>query len=103
MIAGLTSRAASWWPVHEFVSPLLAGVGTWPTVGTPAWCELDDSDPVKLAALYDAARHWALRLEVNQAALAEASRDISGAADWPAIATEIFQRRSSAYIPKAVT
>jgi hypothetical protein len=70
--------------------------------GTPEWCALPDDDPVKLAALFDAARHHALRLDVNQAARAEASRDISAAADWPAIATKIFQRCSSAYIPREV-
>jgi hypothetical protein len=69
--------------------------------GTPEWCALPDDDARKIAAIYDAARHHALRVESSQAARAEASRDISGAADWPAIATEVFQRRSSAYIPRA--
>jgi hypothetical protein len=102
MSAGLTSRSVSWWSVHEFVEPLLAAVGQWPMAGTPEWCALPDDDPVKLAALYDDARHWALRLETSQQALAETSRDISAAADWAAMATEIFHRRSSAYIPRDV-
>jgi hypothetical protein len=97
MSAGLTSRSVSWWSVHEYVEPLLAAVGQWPMAGTPEWCALPDDDPVKLAALFDAARHHALRLDVNQAALAETSRDISGAADWPAIAREIHNR-STCYI-----
>ena len=92
MSAGLTSRSVSWWPVHEFVSPMLTSVGTWPTVGTPEWCALPDNDARKIAAIYEAAQHWALRLESSQAARAEASRDISDAADWYAVAREINQR-----------
>jgi hypothetical protein len=95
-----TSQQVSWWSVHEFVSAVLDQANGWPLVGTPAWCSLAHDDPQKWAALFDAARHHALRIEANQQALAETSRDISGAADWPAIATEIFQRRSSAYIPR---
>jgi hypothetical protein len=97
MNAGLTSRSVSWFSVHEYVEPLLAAVVQWPMAGTPEWCVLPDDDPVKLAALYDAARHWALRLEVNQAALSETSRDVSAAADWAAIAREIHGR-SACYI-----
>jgi hypothetical protein len=99
MTYALTSQQVSWWSVHTFVTPLLTSVGTWPMAGTPEWCALPDDDPVKWAALFDAARHHALRLDVNQAALAETSRDISGAADWPAIATEMVQRHG-AYIPR---
>jgi hypothetical protein len=73
-------------------------------VGTPAWCALPDTDPAKLAALLDAARHWALRVDSCQQALCEASHDISAAADWHAISNTITAhraaRRSSAYIPR---
>jgi hypothetical protein len=75
------SAAVSWWSVHEHVAPLLESVGSWPTVGTPEWCELDDDDPRKAAALFDAARHWALRIETSQQQLAETSRDVAAAAD----------------------
>jgi hypothetical protein len=91
----------SWWSVHEHVAPLLDQVGDWPMAGTPAWCDLDDDDPVKLVALLDAARHWALHLEINQQALAEASRDVSVAADWRSVANEI-RRRRHVYIPRQV-
>jgi hypothetical protein len=57
--------------------------------GTPEWCNLPDDDPVKLAALLDAAQHWALRLETNQLAQTAAAEAIAGAADWPAIARGI--------------
>jgi Protein of unknown function (DUF2742) len=85
----LSSRQVAWLTVHQFVQHVLAEAGAWPTVGTPAWNLLDDNDPVKIAAVYDAGQHWALHLELNQEARAEASRDVSGAADWPAIAREI--------------
>lgn len=98
-ITVIASRQVSWWSVHEKVSPLLAQVGSWPMAGSPEWCELADADPVKLAALYDAAQHWALRLEMCQTALAEASRDISAATDWSAVARKIRQHRE-VYIPR---
>jgi hypothetical protein len=93
------SQQVSWWSVHEQVTGLLQEVGDWPMAGTPAWCALDDDDPVKLAALFDAAQHWALRVETCQEAECEASHDISAVADWSAIATEIRQRRE-VYIPR---
>lgn len=43
------SRAVSWWSVHEYVAPTLAAAVEWPMAGTPAWCDLDDTDPVKWA------------------------------------------------------
>jgi hypothetical protein len=99
MTARESSQQTSWWSVHEFVEPRLRQVGDWPPVGTPAWCLLGESDPGKWAAILDAAQHWALRVECSQAARAEASRDVSGAADWPAIATKLVQR-SGVYIPR---
>jgi hypothetical protein len=95
------SAQVAWWTVHEFVSPLLEAVGSWPIVGTPAWCALPDDDPAKLAALLDAAQHHALRVETAQQAMAEASHDISAAAHWSAIATEIYWRRG-VYIPREI-
>lgn len=94
------SNQVSWWTVHGYVAPLLEMVEQWPTVGTPEWCALN-SGPVRLAAIYDAAQHWALRLELNQEAHAEASRAISGALNWAEVSREIRQRRG-AYIPRAV-
>ena len=85
------SAQVSFWSVHEYVAPLLAAVGTWPPIGTPEWCALDDTDPRKLAALFDAAQHHALRVEMAQEARCEASREISAAADWSAIATEFVK------------
>lgn len=82
----VSSQQVNWWDVHEHVTPTLNQVGSWPMAGTPQWCALDDDDPVKLAALLDAAQHWALRVETNQQAECEASRAISAAADWSAIA-----------------
>jgi hypothetical protein len=87
-----SSQQVSWWEVHELVGAVLNQVNDWPMLGTPAWCGLTHDDPRKWAALLDGAQHWALRVDTCQAAMAEASRDISAAADWPAIAPEIRQR-----------
>ncbi len=98
----VSSQQVSWWSVHEHVAPILMAVRSWPTAGTPQWCALDDGDPVKLAAIFDAAQHWALRLETCQQQRAEASHDVSGAADWKAIAIAM-QRRREVYIPRAAS
>jgi Protein of unknown function (DUF2742) len=101
MSSAVESQQVSFWSVHEHVEPVLDEVGSWPMAGSPSWCALDDNHPAKTAALYDAAQHWALRVETCQTALAETSRDISAVADWPGIANEMRQRRG-VYIPREV-
>jgi hypothetical protein len=78
--------------VHEFVTARLNQVEQWPMPGSPDWCELDDDDPAKLAAVLDAGQHMALRIEICQQAQADAAKDVAAAADWPAIAHEIRDR-----------
>jgi hypothetical protein len=85
----VSSRQVSWWSVHEYVSPLLTDAELWPMVGTPAWCDLADDDPVKLAAIFDAAQHYALRIETSQLAMADAGSEISAAEDWSHISQRI--------------
>lgn len=87
----IASRSVDWWRVHLFVEPMLAAAGSWPMAGTPAWDALDDDDPVKLAAVLDAAQHHALRVDTSQEALAEASRAVAGSADWASIARLVEQ------------
>lgn len=89
----MSARSVSWWSVHEFVAALTAGV-EFPMAGTPAWCALSDDDPAKLAAVLDAGQHHALRVEVAQDALAQASKAVAQAADWPAVARDVAQRRA---------
>jgi Protein of unknown function (DUF2742) len=99
---GVSSTQVAWYEVQTHVAPILEAVGSWPLAGTPEWVALPDDDPAKLAALLDAARHWSLRLDSLQEASAEASRDVSAAADWSTIATAIFSRHNSPYIPREV-
>ncbi|MDI3314488.1 MAG: DUF2742 domain-containing protein [Mycobacterium sp.] len=92
------SRQVSWWSVHTFIESILSQAncgGPLPLAGTPGWCALADGDPRKLLALAVAGEHHVLRMETAQEALAEASKDIAAAADWPAIAAEITQRRTA--------
>lgn len=84
------SQSVAWWPVHEFVDALISTI-VYPMLGTPAWCALADDDPAKLAAVLDGGCHHALRLELNQEARAEASREVSAAADWRAVAQELIE------------
>jgi hypothetical protein len=88
----LASRQVSWWAVHEFVTPALRSAESWPMAGTPAWCDLGDDDPRKLAALLDAAQHWALRVEMCQQASVTASHAISAAHNWAEIGNRIRER-----------
>lgn len=92
----MSSAAVSFRAVHRWVAAYLQAAGNWPMVGTVEWCQLDDSDPRKLAAVLDAAQHWALRVEGCQLAAAQASQAISAAADWSEIATQT-QRRAELY------
>jgi hypothetical protein len=57
--------------------------------GSVEWCDLPDEHPAKTAALLDAARHWALRVETCQQAECEASKAISASADWGRISRRI--------------
>jgi hypothetical protein len=98
----LFSRAVAFWPVVEFVAPFLEAADAWPMAGSEQWRALPNDHPAKWAALLDAARHWALRVETCQQQLADASRAVSAATDWPAISTEINYRSSSAHIPREV-
>jgi hypothetical protein len=86
-----SSQQVAWWEVHEHVVRLIA-VEDWPLLGTPQWCALADYDPAKMAALLDAGQKWALRLETEQQARADASREVACAVDWPVIAQEIRDR-----------
>lgn len=70
--------------------------------GTPEWCALSDQDPRKLAALLDAAQHWALRVDTAQEAQAQASRAVSEALPWREIATRVTAPRPDSYIPRKV-
>ena len=94
MTAATSSQQVSWWSVHEYVIEVLNRRGSWPMVGTPAWCILGNDDPVKVAALFDAAQHWALQVEINQEARADASRAVSAGVDWPAFARKSIQYQS---------
>jgi hypothetical protein len=91
-MTGMWGQQVSWWDVHLFVASYLEQTGTWPMAGTPEWCALDDADPRKTAALLDAARHWALRVETCQEAECEASGVIAAAADWGALAQRVKDR-----------
>lgn len=91
------SQQVSWWSVHQAVSPLLTSVESWPLLGTPEWCALPDGDLRKVAALFDAAQHWSLRMETCQQGLAQAAHDVSAGEDWSAIAAEM-RARDEVYI-----
>lgn len=89
----LGSQQRDWWSTHEYLEAYRAqaNLGPIPAAGTPGWCALEFDDPRKLLALALDGEHYVLRCEVAQSAMAEASRAVSGAADWPKVAREIQQ------------
>lgn len=78
---------------------MLDGVESWPMAGTPEWCGLPEGDPRKTAAIFDAARHHALRVELAQEARAEASKHIAAEHDWASVARRMVSR-DGAYIKR---
>jgi hypothetical protein len=88
----IASQQADWWSVHEFAVPRLHKAGDWPLVGTPAWCLLETRDPVKWAAILDAAQHWALRLQSCQEQICDAAKDVAQSTDWTALARQLRDR-----------
>lgn len=88
------SQQVSWSDVNAFVLPKLVKVGDWPMAGSPAWCLLDDRDPVKWAAVLDAGQHWILRIEGWQQADCDASGEISSVRDWAATSRLVTQHNS---------
>ena len=101
MSSAVQSQQVSWWDTHLFITELTKHCDDLPAAGTPAWCALTNDDSRKLLALAVAGEHHVLRVETAQEALAAASRTVSAAADWSAIANEI-RRRREVYIPRAV-
>lgn len=94
----------SWYETHLFLESVLAkaNCGSLPWAGTPAWCAMEDSDPRKLFALAQFGVKYALRIDTDQQAQADAAADISEAADWSAVAQQVQCGRGSAYIPREV-
>lgn len=96
-----SSRTINWWPVFQFVAPLIDDIGPlcWP--GTHAWSRLHDDDPEKLAAVICAGMVWTLTEDTRQHASHEASQCISAACDWRRIARQAQQGRGAAYIRRS--
>lgn len=106
----LGSRTVTWLPVHDYASSLAAQLGVnlsgrLPYPGMLGWLRLADDSPVKKAGLLLAASHHVLRMECEQEARAEASRQVAAAADWPAISREVREladaRRSGVRIERS--
>jgi hypothetical protein len=72
----ISSHQVNWWTVHLYFERLRALLGAqhYPAAGTPAWCRLDDSDPLKLIAVLDYGQHHALRVDTAQEVQCTASR-----------------------------
>ncbi len=80
MTNGVGFRQIAYLPVYGLVSPLLGDPGLVP--GTPVWCQLDGTDPAKWQAILWAAVGWTVNEDARQAAMADASREISASEDW---------------------
>lgn len=96
----MTGNQVTWTTVLAFVERRGIDPTTVLTAGTPAWQALDDHQPDKLAAVLAAGVHHALRLDLRQETVADASKAVAAAEDWPAIARSIRAGRGPAYIPR---
>lgn len=99
--AGLpASTQVAWTAVLEFVQRRGIDPTTVVTAGTPAWCELPDTCPDKLAAVLAAGVHHALRIDAEQTIRAEASRAVAATpdVDW----TRIGRPRPDSYIERRI-
>lgn len=95
----VSSRQVSWWSVHTFVELQLSTVESWPAAGTPAWCQLEDDDPRKRAAVLAAGVRWALHIDTIQEQLAEASREIAAMENWSSLSRRM-RSRNGVHIPR---
>lgn len=97
----IVTRTVDWFHVHRLVAPVLEQIESWPLAGTLAWHRLADTDPAKWAAVLDLGRHFALRLDSEQRALTDASREIATAEEcWSAMARRVHDGRGHAYIKR---
>ena len=101
-----SSRQVAWFETYTFASRIAAQRGysltaaQLPAPGTPTWCGMPDSDARKLLSLLLRGVQAALADDATQAASADASREISTAADWRALAQRTHRGRGPAYIPR---
>lgn len=86
-----SSREVQFYPVYKLLAPMLTCPSLIP--GTPAWCQLDDTDPAKWQAILWAAVWWAIAEECRQDALADAGEQISAAENWADVARQVQRRR----------
>ncbi|WP_372586861.1 DUF2742 domain-containing protein [Mycobacteroides abscessus] len=92
------SREISCTAVYQRLSPLLGEPG--PVIGTPAWLQLDDTDPAAWRSVLWAALQWAVAQDARQEHLADASKAIAAGENWAAVARSIHRRQSGLYIPR---
>ncbi|MDW5612082.1 DUF2742 domain-containing protein [Mycolicibacterium sp. D5.8-2] len=85
------SREVNFYPVYQFLSPLLADPSI--ILGTPVWTQLDDTDPVKWQAILWAAVWWAVTEDARQQAIAEAGEAIWEGSNWSDAARTLLRRR----------
>ena len=95
-----SSRQVNWHETYAFTERFAASQGValdhGLIAGTPQWCGMADDDARKLLALVLGGVREALTHDTRQAALADASREISSAATW----SRIGRARGASYIAR---
>lgn len=84
-----------WDQVRPYVARLVLPVS--PLAGTAPWCDLDDDDPRKIAALITAGNRWVLEEHMRQLrspviALKDATVALSQELPWQEVAKRIKDR-----------
>ncbi|MET4432394.1 DUF2742 domain-containing protein [Mycolicibacterium sp. 624] len=100
------SRQVNWFEVHSYAARLATSHGValdhHLIPGTPQWCGMPDDDARKLLALVLGGVREALHHDVVQEHRAAASREISSAGGWSAVAQTVRNGRGNAYVPREV-
>lgn len=98
------SKQVNWHETYLYAERLAASHGVALNhqliAGTPSWCGMADHDARKLMALILGGVREAIQNDARQEALADASREVSTAADWPAVAQRVRNGRGAAYIAR---
>lgn len=94
LVGGVDSNEIDFLPVHQRLAPLLDRavlLGEIPVLGSPAWVDIPDDDRRWRDSVVVAGYRWAMAEWLRQDAENQASKELSGSADWSAVAARMRQ------------
>ena len=95
LVGGVDSNEIDFLPVHQRLAPILDRavlLGEIPVLGSPSWVEIPDEDRRWRDSVVVAGYRWAMTEWLRQDAENQASKELSGSADWSAVAARTRRR-----------